>query len=172
MSRVVPLLVLLPVLAGCAGSYGCQGLPDDPVCLSAVEAYRATERTPPARAGTAPTTAAANPASVAHPASPAPHPRIDDPTPIRTPSEVMRIWIAPWEDDEGDLQVSGYVFTELEPRRWLIGQPAGRRAPSLTPLQVLHRPPERAAPRPLNKNPVPSLRPSAPGGEADDDEDD
>ena len=66
-------------------------------------------------------------------------PKIDDPTPIRTPSRVMRVWIAPWEDAEGDLMVSNYVYTELEPRRWMIGKGAPTVSPSLIPLQVEHR---------------------------------
>jgi conjugal transfer pilus assembly protein TraV len=43
--------------------------------------------------------------------------------PIRTPAKIIRIWIAPWEDDEGYLNMSGYTYTELEPRRWLVGEP-------------------------------------------------
>ena len=35
----------------------------------------------------------------------------------------MRIWLAPWEDLEGDLHVSGYIYTEIEPRRWVIAEP-------------------------------------------------
>jgi conjugal transfer pilus assembly protein TraV len=43
--------------------------------------------------------------------------------PVRTPSRVMRIWVAPWEDGQGDLHVGGVVYTEIEPRRWSIGEP-------------------------------------------------
>lgn len=43
--------------------------------------------------------------------------------PIRTPAKVMRIWIAPWEDDQGDLHMTGKVFTEIAPRRWAVGDP-------------------------------------------------
>lgn len=46
------------------------------------------------------------------------------PVPVRTPAEVMRIWIAPWESDDGDLMTPGYLYTEIEPRRWVMGQPA------------------------------------------------
>ena len=45
----------------------------------------------------------------------------DDVTPIRTPAEVMRIWVAPWEDTNGNLHVTGLVYTEVEKRRWTIG---------------------------------------------------
>lgn len=72
-----------------------------------------------------------------------PVPKIDDPTPIRTPAQVMRIWIAPWEDSDGDLMVSNYVYTELEPRRWMIGKSAPTLSPSLIPLQIEQRPPEK-----------------------------
>ena len=44
----------------------------------------------------------------------------DKPVPIRTPSQVMRIWVAPYVDVNGDLQAPGYVYTEIEPRRWIM----------------------------------------------------
>ena len=44
----------------------------------------------------------------------------DRPVPIRTPSQVMRIWIAPYVDTRGDLQSPGFIYTEIEPRRWII----------------------------------------------------
>ena len=49
-------------------------------------------------------------------------PRLPDrPVPVRTPSQVMRIWIAPYDDTDGDFIVSGYAYTEIEPRRWTLG---------------------------------------------------
>jgi conjugal transfer pilus assembly protein TraV len=42
--------------------------------------------------------------------------------PVRTPAQVMRIYVAPWESKSGDLNVPGYVYTEVEPRRWMIGE--------------------------------------------------
>ena len=47
------------------------------------------------------------------------------PIPIRTPSVVMRILVLPWQDSAGDLMVSGYIYTEIEPRRWVIGNEGG-----------------------------------------------
>ena len=52
-------------------------------------------------------------------------PRLPDkPVPIRTPAVVMRIWIAPWVDDNDDLIAPGYVYTEIEPRRWIYSTTA------------------------------------------------
>jgi len=53
----------------------------------------------------------------------------------------MRIWVAPWEDTNGDLIVTGYVYTEIEPRRWVIGDGTPENEPVLRPLQsVQHEP--------------------------------
>lgn len=145
--RNLTALAIALSLAGCAPKYGCKGLPEDPACLSAVDAYKATDKTnttlrlPEATAtnpetGETPTTANAL-------VEPAPVPKIDDPTPIRSPSKVMRIWVAPWEDAEGDLNVSGFVFTELEPRRWMIGRSAPTITPTIAPLQVMQREKEK-----------------------------
>jgi conjugal transfer pilus assembly protein TraV len=51
-------------------------------------------------------------------------PRPEDPAALRVPARVMRIWIAPWEDSRGDLHAPGYLYTEIEPRRWALGAPA------------------------------------------------
>lgn len=68
-----------------------------------------------------------------------PVPHIEDPVPIRTPARVMRIWVAPWEDEAGDLHVSGYVYTEIEKRRWMVGERPAAQAARVRPLQVEHR---------------------------------
>ena len=41
--------------------------------------------------------------------------------PLRTMPTVMRIWIAPYVDAAGDLEMPGYVFTELTARQWQFG---------------------------------------------------
>lgn len=142
--------VIAAALSGCVAKYGCKGMPDDPVCLSTTDAYKASNHavSPPSSADTRKTRKTGK-AARATPADAVParwvraaYPKIDDPTPIRTPSRVMRVWIAPWEDAEGDLMVSSYIYTELEPRRWMIGPAAPAVAPSLAPLQVEQRPTE------------------------------
>lgn len=56
------------------------------------------------------------------------------PVPIRTPAVVMRIWIAPYIDENDDLNAPGYVFTEIEPRRWIYGENQYQNASAFTPL--------------------------------------
>ena len=147
LNRIVVVL-LTALLGGCATQYGCKGMPDDPTCLSTTEAYQLTDKAlPEAPKVDAAVQPSVSVSKLSPPPQRQPVPKIDDPTPIRTPAQVMRIWIAPWEDSEGDLMVSNYVYTELEPRRWMIGKSAPTLSPSLIPLQVEQRPPEKALER-------------------------
>lgn len=41
-------------------------------------------------------------------------------TPIRSEPRILRIWIAPWEDESGSLRDQQYVFATLDNGRWLI----------------------------------------------------
>ena len=56
--------------------------------------------------------------------------------PIRTPAVVMRIWIAPWIDENDDLISPGYVYTEIEPRRWIYKDESHRAMTAFAPLQM------------------------------------
>jgi hypothetical protein len=58
--------------------------------------------------------------------------------PLRTPARVMRIWIAPWEDSRGDLHAPGYLYTEIDPRRWALEEGDDNRPP-VRPLQIERR---------------------------------
>jgi hypothetical protein len=67
-------------------------------------------------------------------------PRPEGPVPLRLPAQVMRVWIAPWEDSRGDLHAPGYLYTEIEPRRWTLGAPAEPdREFLIRPLQIERR---------------------------------
>lgn len=56
--------------------------------------------------------------------------------PVRLPAKVMRIWIAPWVDAGGDLNLAGHVFTEIESRKWSVGERGVDTVPTFSPLQV------------------------------------
>lgn len=65
-----------------------------------------------------------------------PSPWMDKPFPIRSQAKVMRIWIAPFEDESSDLNAPGLVYTEIESRRWNVGEGLVKRPSKLTPVQV------------------------------------
>jgi conjugal transfer pilus assembly protein TraV len=39
---------------------------------------------------------------------------------IRSNPRLLRVWIAPWEDSDGDLHEEGYVHMVVDNGRWLI----------------------------------------------------
>ncbi len=50
------------------------------------------------------------------------------PAALRSPPRVMRLWIAPWEDADGDLHDASFVHVVIDTGRWLIERvrPAAR----------------------------------------------
>ena len=128
--------------AGCAstmsglggeGSYACRA-PVGTQCTSVSGVYANSTRGPaPAsvlpKPATAPASApsaasgasgSATAAALSTPATPA--------TPIRSQPRVLRLWIAPWEDADGDLHEASVVHVLVDTGRWLIERvvPANR----------------------------------------------
>lgn len=152
MKAVAGLGVVL-TLSGCAAfnigesSYSCSGMPDGVQCMSTRDVYNLTNNGQvPNSVGDDAVKSARAVAGEAAGRGQDPHdvintyvaPRLpDQPVPIRTPAQVMRIWVAPWEDTAGDLVVTGHIYTEVEPRRWVIGEQAANSQPSLRPLQSI-----------------------------------
>jgi len=62
---------------------------------------------------------------------------INGPLPVLEPAKVVRIWIAPWIDRKSDLHLPGYIFSEITPRRWTIGESEIDDAPIVAPIQMV-----------------------------------
>jgi conjugal transfer pilus assembly protein TraV len=41
-------------------------------------------------------------------------------SPILTPPKVLRVWIAPWEDENGDLHDETYLYLRLDEGQWVL----------------------------------------------------
>lgn len=175
----LPVLLGLAACGAVPGTstYSC-GLPEGVTCTSARNVYQLTNaglpvtampgeptalsKLPadaPAIAPTAPTPAALPGASPAAGGWQAVALRPEDAgatavLPLRTPAKVLRVWIAPWEDDAGRLHVPGYTYTEIEPRRWTIG---GSEPSSTARLQPLPAP---SHPLPVTPAPAPATVPA------------
>lgn len=157
--RTSAVVFFTATVAGCSSlnigssDFACPGYPDGVQCMSTRDVYAATND------GGVPNAMGSNVSEaqsfdahwqdtkgqlrgtnidpVRDPVSAYVAPRLPDkPVPVRTPAQVMRIWVAPWEDTNGDLNVSGYLYTEIEPRRWILGDPAPSSNPVLSPLTV------------------------------------
>ena len=42
------------------------------------------------------------------------------PKPLRTQARILRLWIKPWEDADGDLYDQGYVYVQVDNGQWQI----------------------------------------------------
>jgi len=145
---------LTSMISGCSmlqigsSDYGCKGMPDGVTCMSARDVYQLTENEnfrqivdeknaqkaeAEKHGGHAPAPAV-QPEVAAGERYVVPRPA-RDPVPIRSQATVMRVWVAPWESQAGDLNVPGFIYTEIEPRRWEVGTPSLRPPPSLRPLE-------------------------------------
>ncbi|EOC0012247.1 type IV conjugative transfer system lipoprotein TraV [Cronobacter turicensis] len=141
-------------LVGGSSEYGCKGMPDSVTCMSVGDVYQLTDgdnykanisevsrkqiagedvnvkTTAASGNGTGPSV------SRGAPYVPVPQPSAN-PQPIRTPSQVMRVLVDPYESADGDLNVPGYVYTEIEPRRWEVGATrASAVQPVIRPMQA------------------------------------
>ncbi|MCW5632773.1 MAG: TraV family lipoprotein [Rubrivivax sp.] len=65
---------------------------------------------------------------------------------IRTQPTIIRIWIAPWEDVDGDLNDQGYVYLQIDAGRWLIEHNRERIRRTFAPAQAGAAPQRPARP--------------------------
>lgn len=63
-----------------------------------------------------------------------PVPRINQAIPIRSQAKVMRILVLPWQDEDGDLHADGFIYTEIESRKWNLGEKFTSPSFSVSPL--------------------------------------
>jgi conjugal transfer pilus assembly protein TraV len=111
-------------------SFACP-LPDGVTCLSVTEVYgeslrntlpgqqpggRAPKQPPDAKPGPSGGTPAPSATAyrTAHPAPPS------SGAPIRSAPRVLRIWIAPYEDSDGDLRDQSHIYVTVDPGGWEI----------------------------------------------------
>ncbi len=141
----IAIIAAVTVLQGCSlmsiggSNFACPGGIDGVRCMSARQVYQATESSDYVKIasedkeGSKSTT----PLITAQPrTSQATVPSIEQPIPIRTQANVMRIWMAPWEDDDGDLHADGYLYTEIESRRWNLGERFKSPGTAISPLSI------------------------------------
>ncbi|MEW5788298.1 MAG: type IV conjugative transfer system lipoprotein TraV [Pseudomonadota bacterium] len=134
------LLLLLPALSACANMAGLDGksefacrAPDGVVCTSVSGVYANTlagtlpamrEGTPQSAAPVSATDAESKHSAdlprsygATPPASTAPAAG----TPLLSPPRVLRLWLAPWVDEEGDLHDQAYLYVMWHRGAWQLG---------------------------------------------------
>ena len=84
-------------------------LPSQRAKRSAAPRKEASEANPPESARPAPSSVATGDADTAV-----------TPSPLRSQARLLRLWIKPWEDADGDLYDQGYVYVQVDNGQWLI----------------------------------------------------
>jgi len=126
---LAPPLLFALALSGCASTlsgvggasgYACKA-PDGAMCTSVSGVYaNSVQSTPkpvkPPEKESAPAAPAIYGASSIAPGGPAPA----SSTSVRSSPRVLRLWIAPWEDADGDLHEEALVHVVVDTGRWLI----------------------------------------------------
>lgn len=84
-------------------------LPSQRAQRSTRRPIEASEESPPYMVGHASSTATANVFGMAV-----------TPGPLRTQARILRLWIKPWEDADGDLYDQGYVYVQVDNGQWQI----------------------------------------------------
>jgi len=147
--RIVGLALTIPVLlTGCASalnpggesSFSCPGMPQGIVCKTPTAVYKSTNQMPAEtendlplgqhlgdKSGPPAGMTYVLPKSLDVKSAPgattgAGIVKTGKAKPVREAAQVMRIWIAEWTDKNDDLHYPGYLFTEIQPRRWSVGK--------------------------------------------------
>lgn len=141
MQRLVLVGGLVSMLAGCSSFSGLAGsksdlackAPDGVICTSVSGIYANSledalpgQLNDPARNGTIKKATATDHQAGAPISSdpPAYSPRVlvtpESGDPLRQSPLVLRVWIAPWEDTDGDLHDQHYVYMVVNNGKWLI----------------------------------------------------
>ena len=162
------LALVAVALSGCASSlsgldatetYACKA-PKGVTCMSVSGVYansthgsvRPAQPAPGSSPSDAPGIYGASSVAVAQPAAPG-----SASGAIRSSPRLLRVWIAPWQDSDGDLHEEGYVHMVVDTGRWLIGhvRPAPR-----SNVDGIVPPPASAAEAPPSKVPGEPLEPA------------
>ncbi len=82
------------------------------------------------------------------------------PSPLRTQARILRLWIKPWEDADGDLYDQGYVYVQVDNGQWQIDHVQRQIRDRYAPLKPPPKPATEAAaePGPGAPSPLPMLQ--------------
>lgn len=69
--------------------------------------------------------------------NPTPKSEKPDTVPLRTPPEILRVWIAPWEDANGALHGGNYIYLVVNSGKWIMGNGAVQEGENIIPLERL-----------------------------------
>jgi conjugal transfer pilus assembly protein TraV len=162
---------LAAALSGCASTlsgiggtdgYACKA-PEGALCTSVSGVYANSAHGRPHSPQPPEKTPAKAPASTEPATVPSTRP-VTLSGPIRSAPRILRLWVAPWEDADGDLHEEAVVHVVVDPGRWLIEHvrsPLRERMDGIAPPSTTATPPP--AEKATRDNPEPTRFPIPPG---------
>lgn len=161
LSGIVALAGCASTLSGLGGTdkYACKA-PDGVLCTSVAGVYANSVQNnlpsqriekPPA----ATTTQSTAPAR-------APMPAVEG-TALRSTPRILRVWVAPWEDSDGDLHDQSFLYVVVDAGRWLIEHQRSKISNEFAPIAPPRQAPAAPAEQGVNSEREPKL-PMRPSG--------
>jgi len=168
------ILLLLPALSACANMAGLDGksefacrAPDGVVCTSVSGVYANTVAgtLPAQQTGDASQRAEPESSTAAdskHPADP-PRPYAATPpasavpttgAPLLSPPRVLRLWFAPWVDEDGDLHDQAYLYVMWHRGEWQLGHTEAGIRSQFAPIAPIKAAPVAAPAGTLHADPA------------------
>lgn len=139
-------LSAIATFAGCASTmsglggtdkYACKA-PDGVVCTSVAGVYaNSVQNNLPSQRIEKLPAATATPATPFARTALAPKPAGDG-TAIRSTPRILRVWIAPWEDSDGDLHDQSFLYVVVDAGRWLIEHQRSHISNEFAPIAPPH----------------------------------
>lgn len=124
-ARLITLAAVVSLMSGCGSMAGftdsgskfaCKA-PAGVICTSVSGVYANAQQNnlPALHSGSRPAMA-----SYAMPTGGAAFPVAAAGMPIRSQARVLRIWVAPWRDEDDTLHDQSYMYVMVEPGKWLV----------------------------------------------------
>ena len=156
-ARLITLAAAVSILSGCGSMTGftdsgskfaCKA-PPGVICTSVSGVYANVQQNnlPALQSGTSPTMA-----SYAMPTGGAAFPVAAAGMPIRSQARVLRIWVAPWRDEDDTLHDQTYMYVMVDPGKWLVERSRESTVrKTMTRLRPLGQPRSASAAQPSNE---------------------
>lgn len=154
-TRLLPLLAAASLLSGCmsmtgfsdsSSKFACKA-PDGVACTSVSGVYANVQQN---NLPALQTRGKAMATSYAMPTGGTAFPMVAAGMPIRSQARMLRIWVAPWRDEEDTLHDQSYMYVMVDPGKWLVERSRDATVKkTMTRLEPLGRPRTASAPAPV-----------------------
>jgi conjugal transfer pilus assembly protein TraV len=127
MKKTLAIIFPVMLICGCSftpigsSDFGCPGMPKGVVCKTPRQVYNITTNNGDGIKDGGNKSSAFNPGPIEVIVTNKSNNELLEPMPILVQAQAMRVWIAPWTDQNKDQHWPGLIFTVIQPHQWNIG---------------------------------------------------